>query len=325
MSTDLLVACQPGLSPNMEGHAGESQKSSLAPDKSGLEKTRSSVPVPVYNDLESVDETDLSLAAILKGTAANPLNTFEKKAALVNVELDKFGLGRYQLCIWFLCGFGYFLDLAWSQGVGLISSAIYQEMGVADKDTGAIFAIANAGLALGALLFGLMVDVIGRKLAFNLTCLITSIFGLLLVRACMHKLSKFDYLSYLGCSKVQLRCHLWHLLSCILGLGRKHSNRCNDCSRVPATQPQVLGRALIHVAASWGGHCIRHIVRDGRKVALRPQVAVVQSRWCQRGMLHGFQQYGLALQCHRAWVYDIGRFFPSIFCVHLPRIPKVSA
>jgi len=176
----------------MEGHAGESQKSSLAPDKSGLEKTRSSVPVPVYNDLESVDETDLSLAAILKGTAANPLNTFEKKAALVNVELDKFGLGRYQLCIWFLCGFGYFLDLAWSQGVGLISSAIYQEMGVADKDTGAIFAIANAGLALGALLFGLMVDVIGRKLAFNLTCLITSIFGLLLAAP------KYNYAAICG-------------------------------------------------------------------------------------------------------------------------------
>lgn len=92
------------------------------------EKARPEVEIPIYNDVERVDQTDLSFAAILKGTAANPLNTFEKKAALINVELDKFGMGKYQICIWFLCGFGYFLDLAWSQGVGLIASAIYQEV-----------------------------------------------------------------------------------------------------------------------------------------------------------------------------------------------------
>lgn len=164
----------------MDVHSSDGKTSGFAPDEKRLEKIHSEVQIPVYNNVELVDETDLSFAAILKGTAANPLNTFEKKAALINVEIDKFGLGRYQICIWFLCGFGYFLDLAWSQGVGLISSAIYQEMGVADDDTGTIFAVANAGLALGALTFGLMVDVIGRKLAFNLTCLITSVFGLLL-------------------------------------------------------------------------------------------------------------------------------------------------
>lgn len=34
------------------------------------------------------------------------------------------GMGRYQICIWFLTGFGYFLDLAWSQGVGLLATPI---------------------------------------------------------------------------------------------------------------------------------------------------------------------------------------------------------
>jgi hypothetical protein len=140
------------------------------------------VQIPIYSNLELVSSEDLTMTAILRGTAARPLNTFEKKAALINAELDAFGLGRYQICIWFLCGFGYFLDLAWSQGVGLISTAIYQEMGVADADTGTIFALANAGLAIGALGFGLSVDIIGRKWAFQITCLITSVFGLLLVR-----------------------------------------------------------------------------------------------------------------------------------------------
>lgn len=141
----------------------------------------SDVQIPIYNSLELISTPDLTLTAILKGTAASPLTPFEKKAALINAELNAFGLGRYQICIWFLCGFGYFLDLAWAQGVGLIVTAIYQEMGVAPADYGNIWALANAGLAVGALSFGLLVDVIGRKWAFNLTCLITSIFGLLLV------------------------------------------------------------------------------------------------------------------------------------------------
>ena len=34
------------------------------------------------------------------------LSLYEKKAALVNRELDSHGMGRYQWCIWGLCGFG---------------------------------------------------------------------------------------------------------------------------------------------------------------------------------------------------------------------------
>ena len=39
-------------------------------------------------------------------------------------EIDQMGMGRYQICIWFLTGFGYFLDLSWSQGVGLLATPI---------------------------------------------------------------------------------------------------------------------------------------------------------------------------------------------------------
>lgn len=163
-----------------EGQDLSAQDRELAGEELG---TKHGEPqIPIYSPVELLEHTDLSFAAILKGTAGNPLTPFEKKAALINAELDKFGLGRYQICIWFLCGFGYFLDLAWAQGVGLVATAIYQEMGVPDKNTGDIYALANAGLAIGALGFGLAVDVIGRKWAFNLTCLITSVFGLLLVR-----------------------------------------------------------------------------------------------------------------------------------------------
>lgn len=38
--------------------------------------------IPIYNDLELVSESDLSLGAILKGTAVKPLTTFEKRQHL---------------------------------------------------------------------------------------------------------------------------------------------------------------------------------------------------------------------------------------------------
>lgn len=44
------------------------------------------------------------------------LTLYEKKALLVNRELDRQGMGRYQWMIFLLCGFGYFLDLLWAQG-----------------------------------------------------------------------------------------------------------------------------------------------------------------------------------------------------------------
>lgn len=145
------------------------------------EKNRRGSVTEYMNELDRAYDADITFSSVLNGTATERLTIFEKKAALINAELDKLGMGRYQWCIWFLCGFGYFLDLAWAQGVGLGASAIFQEFGVPAARQGDIFACANAGLAVGALTFGLLVDIIGRKWAFNLTCLICSVFGLFLV------------------------------------------------------------------------------------------------------------------------------------------------
>ncbi|KAK4698685.1 hypothetical protein P7C70_g7589, partial [Phenoliferia sp. Uapishka_3] len=98
---------------------------------------------------------------------ADTLSLYERKALLVNREFDAMGLGRYQKVIWLLCGFGYLLDLMWAEAFGLVAGPN-------------IFTAFSAGLTVGAFTWGLLVDIIGRKWAFNLTCLITSVFGLLL-------------------------------------------------------------------------------------------------------------------------------------------------
>ncbi|KAL5338422.1 major facilitator superfamily domain-containing protein [Aspergillus crustosus] len=152
------------------------------------EKTEQDVSEQGNSDTKT-EQHELSKGSILQGTlqgtVQHELTYFERKAHLINTELDRMGFGRYQQCIWMLCGFGYFLDLAWSQGVGLIATAIYQEMDVPAGKQGLIFTCANAGLAIGAFSFGIITDIIGRKWAFNLTCLITSVFGMLLA-ACKY-------------------------------------------------------------------------------------------------------------------------------------------
>ena len=211
--------------------------------------------VAVRGQPEAGTSTDISFASIIKGTTATPLTVFERKAALINAEMDKFGMGRYQWCIWFLCGFGYFLDLAWAQGVGVLASAVYQEMGVASEHWGDIFSCSNAGLAVGALFWGIMVDVIGRKWAFNLTCLITSVFGMLIVSGNITRRVFEDLINLAGRSQVQLCCCLRHLLALIHRPWWEHPDRCYDCFGVLATEPPQSRSIAFAVAATWSCSC----------------------------------------------------------------------
>ncbi|QRW05943.1 major facilitator superfamily transporter [Ceratobasidium sp. AG-Ba] len=108
----------------------------------------------------------------------NPLTAYDRKSLLVNRELDRMGMGRYQWFIVGLCAMGYMLDLLWAQAFGLISTPLQKELGFNDTEIGNIFTSFSAGLCAGAFMWGVLVDIIGRRWAFNLTVLITSVFGL---------------------------------------------------------------------------------------------------------------------------------------------------
>jgi MFS family permease len=131
------------------------------------------------------------------------LTLYEKKCILINREIDSHGMGRYQWCIWLLCGFGYLIDLMWAQAFGLVLSPIQQEFGFNNDQSGNISVAFSSGLTAGAFVWGVLVDIIGtvlwpglfslpslqdqvtnqlsgRQWAFNLTCFISSIFGLCL-------------------------------------------------------------------------------------------------------------------------------------------------
>ncbi|KAE8234462.1 hypothetical protein CF326_g492 [Tilletia indica] len=116
----------------------------------------------------------------------------ENKVALVTLELDKQGFGRYQLCVWILAGFGYMLDLMWAQAYGLVASPIQKELNVG-ADVANLSTAFSTGLTVGAFAFGIAVDVFGRKPAFYASCLISSCFGLVFAAP-----SNFDALCFLA-------------------------------------------------------------------------------------------------------------------------------
>ncbi|KAL3427783.1 membrane transporter [Phlyctema vagabunda] len=120
------------------------------------------------------------VAPTVPGDDSSDLTLYEKKARLIDAELDAMGMGRYQWYIWSLCGLGYFLDLLWAQAFGLIATPLQNELGFSDDQLGNIFTAFSSGLCAGAFVWGVLVDVIGRRWAFNGTVLITCIFGLCL-------------------------------------------------------------------------------------------------------------------------------------------------
>ncbi|TWU72899.1 hypothetical protein ED733_004421 [Metarhizium rileyi] len=120
------------------------------------------------------------LSSSVRVSGLERLTPYEKKCRLVNLEIDRQGMGRYQWYIWILCGFGYFLDLLWAQAFGLVLSPVQQEMGFRNSQSGNISTSFNAGLAAGAFFWGSVSDIIGRRWAFNLTCLVSCSFGLCL-------------------------------------------------------------------------------------------------------------------------------------------------
>ncbi|ERT03087.1 uncharacterized protein SPSK_08667 [Sporothrix schenckii 1099-18] len=104
---------------------------------------------------------------------------YELKSKLINKAIQDIGMGRYNWQLFFLCGFGWFADNLWMQGISLILPSLSAEFGIAEKTVRYTTSALFLGLCFGSFFWGIGSDVMGRRLAFNCTLLITSIFGTL--------------------------------------------------------------------------------------------------------------------------------------------------
>ncbi|KAI8633697.1 sugar transporter [Xylariaceae sp. FL1651] len=116
---------------------------------------------------------------VRRGEPGRRWTEYELKSKLINKAIQDIGMGRYNWQLFILCGFGWFADNLWMQGVSLTLPSLSGEFGVSEKQVRYTTSSLYVGLSIGSALWGLGADIMGRRIAFNLTLLITSIFGIL--------------------------------------------------------------------------------------------------------------------------------------------------
>ncbi|KAG5463615.1 MAG: major facilitator superfamily domain-containing protein [Olpidium bornovanus] len=99
--------------------------------------------------------------------------------AAVSEAISRIGMGRYQWVLFALCGTGWLADNMWIQAIAVAMPQLQIEFGVADDHIGFGLSSTFLGMLVGALGWGVTSDMWGRKLAFNMTLLITAVFGAL--------------------------------------------------------------------------------------------------------------------------------------------------
>ncbi|KAI9315428.1 hexose transporter [Zopfochytrium polystomum] len=97
-----------------------------------------------------------------------------RKMALVNDALDEIGFTSYHLKLFFLNGWGYLADSMVLLVQSYVGYSAYYEFGLVGYKRALTMAV-YVGMLLGALFWGFSADVIGRRLAFNVTLAAASI------------------------------------------------------------------------------------------------------------------------------------------------------
>ncbi|KAH6845141.1 major facilitator superfamily domain-containing protein [Chaetomium sp. MPI-CAGE-AT-0009] len=103
--------------------------------------------------------------------------TYEMRSKLINKAIQDIGMGRYNWQLFVLCGFGWFADNLWMQGVSLTLPSLSAEFGISEKSVRYTTSSVFLGLCFGSFFWGIGSDMMGRRIAFNVTLLIASIFG----------------------------------------------------------------------------------------------------------------------------------------------------
>ncbi|TQB74715.1 hypothetical protein MPDQ_004366 [Monascus purpureus] len=165
---------QPQPDPTNEKN-GHPEDKSIDKASTDSEKGIRAVPLP-----DSGPMTLESLRAqILSELDADSKNTpYDIKSKVINRAIQDIGMGRYQWELFVLCGFGWLADNLWLQGVALTLTQVAIEFGVSQTRVRFTTCALFLGLCLGASFWGIVSDVVGRRLAFNTTLFLAGVFGI---------------------------------------------------------------------------------------------------------------------------------------------------
>ncbi|KAG0695128.1 major facilitator superfamily domain-containing protein [Suillus ampliporus] len=108
---------------------------------------------------------------------------YELKCNLINrcfqeelIPLSRIGFGRYQWQLFVITGLGWLADNLWLQGLAVVLPQVQQELNPVRVEYAVLAEF--AGLIVGATTWGILADLIGRRLSFNITLFLAGLFGL---------------------------------------------------------------------------------------------------------------------------------------------------
>lgn len=122
-----------------------------------------------------IEDEVLALKTHLVNNVSEPsplvagLSTYTKQAN------DELGWTPFHWKLFFLNGFGYAVDSLLTMVQGVTGAQAFRELATASSYINAGVVAQNVGLLVGALFWGFGADILGRRLAFNLTLWITSV------------------------------------------------------------------------------------------------------------------------------------------------------
>ncbi|KAI3405125.2 hypothetical protein KGF56_002081 [Candida oxycetoniae] len=131
------------------------------------------------------DETYIQNEKFLDDTISSDFDMVEleandeilhKKMKLINDAIDEIGFTPYHLKLFFLNGMGYWTDTQLTYLESTVRMFINYQWGYKFPVSAECYA---GGMMLGALVWGFGADLIGRKLAFNLSLLLSAIFAIM--------------------------------------------------------------------------------------------------------------------------------------------------
>ncbi|KAI4092686.1 MAG: hypothetical protein LQ344_003354 [Seirophora lacunosa] len=157
--------------------AYEDRKNSLNDDNFDEKKLES--PPDLGNQVYSANTVEGLRAEIeLEQPASGHDTAYDRKSKVINKAITDIGMGRYQWELFVLCGFGWLADNMWLQGLALTLPGLTSEFGPSETNVRYTTCALFIGLCLGASVWGVASDVIGRRLAFNATLFLAGVFGL---------------------------------------------------------------------------------------------------------------------------------------------------
>ena len=111
------------------------------------------------------------------GVAASSHDSvYDRKSKVINKAIQDIGMGRYQWKLFILSGFGWLADNLWLQDAALTLPSLSAEYGITESNVRYTTRALFTGLCCGAVFWGVMSDILGRRPAINLTLFGTSVF-----------------------------------------------------------------------------------------------------------------------------------------------------